>query len=998
MKKGGLFGVVFGLLLLAAVTFILLTNPYPQNITGMPTITGANVAPIGWTDGIWRSGTGPEGWLMGWTCDPDTYSTPLNVHVYIDGTASANYAGEVRANNTRADLAGVCNGNLNHGFAYWIPESLRDGNIHSIYTYAINSQSGTNPFLSGGVRYYRSTMTDSNVVLDGLVSYYTFDYGTNDSSGNGNNGVLAGNAAIAWGGSFSGSALKLNGGTDYMVAGPASSYDWGSNHVFTFSGWFNPDVMENYVGFVSKVNGSRSNWEYMTITHSNRKMGSWDPTDWHFSPASNQIAAGKWVYLTYAFNGTSMLYYLNGELLGSNPFSYTNQPGWQLLLGSWHANYPTKGLIDEVRIYNRELSQSEIRALYRGGNNDCDMDWGGIKYIGTHDIVGLKYYNPGIINDSRFICFKNKFYECGWEYNNPAFAIKMADKQPVGSYMCDLAHGYWLKIRPTVTRSVASGCTYGSNCGPFGFISDAPGNFDYEFRWIYNFNNGSSQTYCATLAGNPAYCTIPIASQGSRTVYATNPGNNEYTLSQVISSDSDQMVGNVSLKAYTVFGGSKTPATTITIPIIYNCSTAQERCNIAGDKRCVTGSPQNYQVCGKWNASSACLVWGASTSCGARICSGAGECVTSSSTDTCTNAGGICLGSQPNNSSEVTSATCLVSSYKCYKCDTAAGYSWSSTTSTCFKPCTNTCVSWGGVCMNGSQILTNAVENQTAACCGSSTSKCWKCNSDAHSYDNSCVSNTCTGMTPDNSAGMTKGVNSTTIGASTWQYSLTATVSTPCQWKCNDGYHKVNNGCVQGWGPCSDYGGNCSAQTSVANGVAINGTCSAGETCYRCGLNSAWNGNTCYTCTPTCTGINQKCSVSTSPITNAGTNGTGVCCSGMTCYQCDANSYLDSTNNVCISLGSCSGCMSGNDCLSLGYRLTTVGGRFYCSSAHNITIQKTDNSSCASSYECQSNYCGNSTCVNIVTELRNQQTTMKRLLCTLRRIFFGENEAACLNS
>jgi hypothetical protein len=66
------------------------------------------------------------------------------------------------------------------------------------------------------------------------------------------------------------------------------------------------------------------------------------------------------------WNGQSLKVYYNGNLVGSQ--SYTGRVGittQPVSIGSIiTTQFPFEGLIDEVRIYNRALSDSEIKSLY----------------------------------------------------------------------------------------------------------------------------------------------------------------------------------------------------------------------------------------------------------------------------------------------------------------------------------------------------------------------------------------------------------------------------------------------------------------------------------------------------------------------------------------------------------------------------------------------------------------------------------------------------------
>lgn len=96
--------------------------------------------PIGFLDGINTTG------VWGWACDPDNFGTALQVHFY-DGSK---FIGYTTANQTReVGVGNACGGNRNHGYVYNFPASLKDGQVHNIYAYAINIPTGTNPLLLG---------------------------------------------------------------------------------------------------------------------------------------------------------------------------------------------------------------------------------------------------------------------------------------------------------------------------------------------------------------------------------------------------------------------------------------------------------------------------------------------------------------------------------------------------------------------------------------------------------------------------------------------------------------------------------------------------------------------------------------------------------------------------------------------------------------------------------------------------------------------------------
>ncbi|MBI3332439.1 DUF11 domain-containing protein, partial [Candidatus Peregrinibacteria bacterium] len=85
--------------------------------------------------------------LIGWACDADNFAGPIDVHLY-NGPAGqgGQIVGSITANAPREAAVGQqCGGNVNHGFNFPVPASLKDGQPHQIFAYAINTPAGSNP-------------------------------------------------------------------------------------------------------------------------------------------------------------------------------------------------------------------------------------------------------------------------------------------------------------------------------------------------------------------------------------------------------------------------------------------------------------------------------------------------------------------------------------------------------------------------------------------------------------------------------------------------------------------------------------------------------------------------------------------------------------------------------------------------------------------------------------------------------------------------------------
>ena len=81
---------------------------------------------------------------------------------------------------------------------------------------------------------------------------------------------------------------------------------------------------------------------------------------------SSPVPTNTWTHLTLTYNGSVLTLYQNGVAVATTNVSGTLSSGTETLQigGSKYGEY-FKGLIDEVRIYSRALSNSEIQTLYQ---------------------------------------------------------------------------------------------------------------------------------------------------------------------------------------------------------------------------------------------------------------------------------------------------------------------------------------------------------------------------------------------------------------------------------------------------------------------------------------------------------------------------------------------------------------------------------------------------------------------------------------------------------
>ncbi len=204
-------------------------------------------------------------------------------------------------------------------------------------------------------------ITPEDPGTEGLVASYDFEGNANDVSGNGNNGTVNGDALFSAG--HDGSALDCDGIDDYVSTGKvASDLGIGGNGPRTISSWVFTRSFNN--GGIYDVGARVATQDFCLRTLDTES--TWRIQYWGGDSDFTLDAANKWVHFAHVHDGVNTKIYANGVLLldwaktidtpDTNPF--------QIGCYGWQNDY-FDGLIDEVRVYNRALSESE--ALFLAG-------------------------------------------------------------------------------------------------------------------------------------------------------------------------------------------------------------------------------------------------------------------------------------------------------------------------------------------------------------------------------------------------------------------------------------------------------------------------------------------------------------------------------------------------------------------------------------------------------------------------------------------------------
>lgn len=193
-----------------------------------------------------------------------------------------------------------------------------------------------------------------------------------DSSGNGLNGTISATGVTAVSG-YRGQGLSFDGLTGSVNLGqPALLHYTGK---VTLSAWIKPIFSATsglqYVLGRAYSSSAPSAETALRLNNNTYQVGSWDGVSQYVSATIPQGDYNTWVHLIGTYDGTGWRLYRNGTLVASNTTTLGLMTGfnrnWRI--GSAEAggtpNRFFKGIIDDVRIDNTGLSDSDAFDLYR---------------------------------------------------------------------------------------------------------------------------------------------------------------------------------------------------------------------------------------------------------------------------------------------------------------------------------------------------------------------------------------------------------------------------------------------------------------------------------------------------------------------------------------------------------------------------------------------------------------------------------------------------------
>ncbi|MCB9002059.1 MAG: leucine-rich repeat protein [Bacteroidales bacterium] len=152
-------------------------------------------------------------------------------------------------------------------------------------------------------------------------------------------------------------ALDFDGIDDFVNCGVYNPTS------FTMEAWVYPSVVNVDQAIVSTLSGIYGTGCELHIGSDGIPVFSISNGSWVDTKGTDAISAQKWTHLAATYDGSTIKVYVNGELAGSTSSSVYNPSSFETFIGRRASDlYYFKGAIDELRVWNSALSQSQIEA------------------------------------------------------------------------------------------------------------------------------------------------------------------------------------------------------------------------------------------------------------------------------------------------------------------------------------------------------------------------------------------------------------------------------------------------------------------------------------------------------------------------------------------------------------------------------------------------------------------------------------------------------------
>ena len=252
------------------------------------------------------------------------------------------------------------------------------------YTYRVFSYNSKGNSINSNEIAVKTEDAEVALLKVGLVAFYPFTGNAGDSSGNGNHGTVNGAKLISDRFSNTNKAYEFDGTNDITVPHKDALNLIADMSVSLWFDSYGPPNFRTSHTFIAKRTSSTCctfpylfgiNYQVGIPSDLNKTIFvSAVSNNYQYHQSQNSIENNKWNHVVFNISGSTLKVYLNGILFSTNTIDNKLRDiksinSGALLIGSGgRLEKPAEqmvGKLDEIRIYSRALTESEITYLFK---------------------------------------------------------------------------------------------------------------------------------------------------------------------------------------------------------------------------------------------------------------------------------------------------------------------------------------------------------------------------------------------------------------------------------------------------------------------------------------------------------------------------------------------------------------------------------------------------------------------------------------------------------
>lgn len=364
----------------------------------------------------------------------------------------------------------------------------------------------------------------------GLVGYWKFNEGSGstayDTSGQNNHGTIKGASYTS--ASVEGSALKFSG-SSYVDCGAGASLDLTN---FTVEVWAKRTKNGAWQVVVGKPgHGISANENYSIWYDTNNNIKCFIGNGATFQAISSGSIDNNWHHIVFTVDGTYLRLYI--DKVPVSPVAQTITPAFSsssLRIGNGISEYPFGGIIDEVRIYNRALDETEVLEHYNTGYENLRKKGSSFLQTLDGDFLGGMIINAVVGKGNVGLTYEENFDDglaYGFVPNTGAWTVKDGEYygETCGSSVqfysllegrefTDFTFNFTMILRGKGTYTFYSGCVFRWKDSSNYYRVYNSGSYVYLYKVAGGYSYTVAYSYCPMT--NKTKVNYKVVAEGSR--------------------------------------------------------------------------------------------------------------------------------------------------------------------------------------------------------------------------------------------------------------------------------------------------------------------------------------------------------------------------------------------------------------------------------------------------------------------------------------------------